>query len=409
MPRQTKTQGSQTGHHAGSPSLDMVVDLHSHYPMHLKATPKGRAIDTRKLYASNSAPGDWLRQLVFELAQGLFNTTVVTIDSLRKGSVMVSLSVLLKPFAEIDLSVDYGAPPEGHYFSDLLALIGAVEKDVKAKGGIVAHDHLELADAIANNQVALIHAIEGGFLVGATPDEVRDNVRTLAARGVAYITVAHLFFRQVATNAPAIPAVTDTAYHCLCPQPPDGLQELGFALIDEMVNQRILIDITHMSYTSIQRTLDHLDPSVPVIATHAACALTHGAPEYNIRPEHVRAVADRGGVIGLIACEHWMTEGAGAKPKNLDQTMALIFRHIDFIRDATGGSYDYIGIGSDMDGFIRPTLKGLKGPATYKEVRKRLIAHYQQGPADQICFGNALRVLQWWRPLQPETSIIQAD
>ncbi len=376
----------------------MVVDLHCHYPMHLAETPRAKSFNTRELHNPNAGPRDWLRQFVFYLAQKLFNSTVVTIDSLRKGRVMVSLSVLLKPFDEIDLSKHYGAPPDERYVDHLRKLITAVEKDVKANGGIVVHDHAELDNAMAANQVALIHAIEGGIYMGSNPDEIRDSVRTLAGLGVAYITVAHLFYRQVATNAPAIPVVSDNVYRFLCPQPPDGLQELGFALIDEMVKQRILIDITHMSYTSIQRTLDYLDPGVPLMATHAACALTHDAPEYNIRPEHIQAVAARGGVVGLIACEHWMTEGKLKRPTTFDETMALIFRHIDLIHDTTGGSYDHIAIGSDMDGFIQPTLKGLKSPAVFKEVRKRLIAHYHQGPADQICFGNALRVLQWWRP-----------
>ena len=39
------------------------------------------------------------------------------------------------------------------------------------------------------------------------PDESLRN--KLAAHGVAYITVAHLFWRGVATNAPAIPFLPD--------------------------------------------------------------------------------------------------------------------------------------------------------------------------------------------------------
>ena len=43
----------------------------------------------------------------------------------------------------------------------------------------------------------------------------------LAARGVAYVTLAHLFFRQVATNAPAIPFIPDRIYRLLFPQSRD--------------------------------------------------------------------------------------------------------------------------------------------------------------------------------------------
>ena len=50
-----------------------------------------------------------------------------------------------------------------------------------------------------------MHCIEGGFHLGATPEEVTAHVHELADRGVAYITLAHLFWRRVATNAPALP------------------------------------------------------------------------------------------------------------------------------------------------------------------------------------------------------------
>jgi microsomal dipeptidase-like Zn-dependent dipeptidase len=76
--------------------------------------------------------------------------------------------------------------------------------------------------------------------------------------------------------------------------------------------------------------------------------------------------------------------------------MALLFEHIDRIHAVTG-SYDNIGSGSDMDGFIRPSLKGLDTPEDYNSVKYRLIDKYGGATADKICWQNALRVLQWWR------------
>ena len=42
---------------------------------------------------------------------------------------------------------------------------------------------------------------------------------TLAEKGVAYVTVAHLLYRQVATNAPALPFMKDSTYNQVFPQP----------------------------------------------------------------------------------------------------------------------------------------------------------------------------------------------
>ena len=43
-----------------------------------------------------------------------------------------------------------------------------------------------------------------------------------AQRGVAYITLAHLFYRGVAQNAPAIPFVPDALYKIVFPQKGDA-------------------------------------------------------------------------------------------------------------------------------------------------------------------------------------------
>ena len=50
---------------------------------------------------------------------------------------------------------------------------------------------------------ALVHAVEGGFSLGGTAEEIAENVHELAEWGVAYVTLAHLFYRQVAANTPA--------------------------------------------------------------------------------------------------------------------------------------------------------------------------------------------------------------
>ena len=52
--------------------------------------------------------------------------------------------------------------------------------------------------------MAFLHCVEGGFHLGDSPEAVRSNVAELAGEGVAYVTLAHLFWRQIATNTPAI-------------------------------------------------------------------------------------------------------------------------------------------------------------------------------------------------------------
>ena len=76
--------------------------------------------------------------------------------------------------------------------------------------------------------MALVHCVEGGFHLGATTEQVDASVTALAGRGVAYVTLAHLFWRRVAANAPAIPFLPDVVYSTLFPQKAGiGLTELG--------------------------------------------------------------------------------------------------------------------------------------------------------------------------------------
>ena len=385
----------------------MIVDLHSHYPMHLLAgEPDVVALMTSK---GRQSLADRLRSLVLRLANRIANypgkgdRPAVTVPNLVHSNVRVALSVLYAPFAEIDLDEEYGAPPEPGYFDDLLKQLDLVEREVAAQPAlaVVAHNGAELAAAQAAGKVALIHAVEGGFHLGDTADAVTRNVRTLKQRGVAYVTVAHLFWRQVATNSPAIPFLPDALYPILFPQPPTGLNALGEALLRAMVENRILVDVTHMSRASIEATLrliDQLDPqgTVPLVATHSACQ-TFGRAPYNVADDQIAAIAQRGGVIGLIASEHWMAQGF-PKPKTFDDSMDIVCRHIDHIRTVVGdpeGVHRFVAFGSDQDGFIKPALPGFETPAGFVRVEEELVKRYGAAAAGDISSGNALRVLRY--------------
>jgi microsomal dipeptidase-like Zn-dependent dipeptidase len=395
---------------AGKGRLPVIVDLHAHYPMHLliRATTKKlrRQHDTVALmtHPRRRHWGDRFRALLLWLANRLFNYSksgdpVVTIPNLRAGGVHVALSVLYVPFDELDFSERYGAPPARTYFPHLVRQIRRVEKEVSHHPhAAVAHNPVQLATILHDGKVALIHAVEGGFHLGDTPEQVHRNVHTLATTyGVAYITIAHLFWRKVATNSPGVPFLPDKTYGFLFPQPALGLCQLGIAVVEAMVHEHILIDLTHMSEHAIDDTLqllDRLDPAstVPVIATHSACRL--GGLAYNLSNRHIKAIEKRRGVVGLIACRHYMADGL-ARPRKFDDSMGVICRHIDKIHQVTG-SHDSAAFGSDMDGFIRPTLPGLETPVAFKSVEERLLHAYGPGPAQQICSGNAMRVLSYW-------------
>jgi microsomal dipeptidase-like Zn-dependent dipeptidase len=387
----------------------VLVDLHAHYPMHVLPDARQRQTHERVLDYSRSR---WQARIV-NLVSKLFNyqgpddTPSVTEALMRDGDVGVTLSVLYTPLDEMDLGKSYGAPPAEGYAADVLAQLELVEAHVaKSQEATIAHSPTELDALLTSSKPILIHAIEGGFQLGQDEAAIRVNVRELAERGVAYVTVAHLFWRQMATNAPALPFLPDWLYHLAFPEPDEGLTKLGNAAVSAMLDHGILVDITHMSARSIVDTfslLDERDPGkrIPVIATHMACRF--GGLEYCFDDDTIRRVAERGGVLGCILCEHYMTSGVHHRVRSYEDSVEVLCRHIDRIHDATD-SYDHIAIGSDLDGYIKPALPGLEHMGRLRDLQQSLRDRYGPAVSEQICSGNALRVLRGaWRAAPAHT------
>jgi microsomal dipeptidase-like Zn-dependent dipeptidase len=393
-------EADRGGRHAAK-----LVDLHGHFPMHLLEDERQRTHERLTTWWRHRWQG-MVVEIVSYFAnyQGPDDTPSVTERLMREGDVGVTLSVLYQAFDEIDLTQEYAAPPRRSYFSDVVNQAQTVEDHAAAHLDevVIAHTAMQLeAQLAAGDRPILVHAIEGGFHIGDDPGEVKANVRTLADLGVAYITVAHLFFRQVATNAPALPFLSDGVYHHLFHQDrSEGLTPLGSALVEAMVDEGILVDITHMGTQSIRDVfalLDARDPAgeIPVIATHMAYRF--GGLEYSFDDDTVKRVAARGGVLGLILCQHYITSGLDV-PETFEGSVQALCRHIDKLRELTG-SYDHIGIGSDLDGYIKPALPGLEDQGRMADLQQALRDRYGDAVAEQIAGGNALRVLRahWGR------------
>lgn len=389
----------------------MLVDLHAHFPMHLLADEQQRTHERARAWWRQRIQG-MVVDVISRIAnyQGPGDTPSVTPTLMRDGDVGIVLSMLYQPFNEMDLEQRYGAPPREHYFTDVIDQREVVEDYAKAHPDevAIAHSPQELRALRSEGIPILIHAIEGGFQVGRDVDEIRRNVRILADLGVAYITVAHLFFRDIATNAPALPFLSDRLYNWLFPQKRDlGLTTLGRQLVEAMLDEGILIDITHMRKKSIADVFDLLearDPhkEIPVIGTHIAYSF--GGLQYSLDDETIKRVADRGGLLGCILCEHYITNGLSAVDKSLEGSVEALCRHIDKIHDLTG-SYDNVAIGSDLDGYIKPALPGLEDMSRMAALQHALHSRYGDEDGEKICSANALRVLeQQWGRKRPRTS-----
>jgi microsomal dipeptidase-like Zn-dependent dipeptidase len=376
-----------------------MIDLHVHFPMRLLGGVEAPRDVVKGMTRVRGRDDGKLRAAVLAIAARLFNfrhwdaTWRVTPQLLEQGEVSVACSVLYRPFSELDLDEPYGAPPESAYYPKLVELMDATEVEIERTGGVLVQQAADLEQP----GLRYVHCIEGGFHLGATEEEVTEHVHELAARGVLYITLAHLFWRRVAANTPALPFLPDVVYNALFPQVKGvALSPLGEAAVRAMHASGILVDISHMRDDAIDETfalieaLDRVtgaDPTdYPVIVSHAGYRF--GGQKYNVSDSTIARVAARGGVIGLIFAQHQINDGLRrADTKTLAESLDVLGRHIDAIGP------DHVAIGSDLDGFIKPTLGGIDTAADLAPFAAGLRARYPD-VAEQILEGNARRVIQ---------------
>jgi microsomal dipeptidase-like Zn-dependent dipeptidase len=164
-----------------------------------------------------------------------------------------------------------------------------------------------------------------------------------------------------------------------------------------MVREGVLIDLSHMSTRALADTfdlLDGLDPDrgVPVIASHSA--FRFGRQEYGVDEGTIGRIAACDGVVGLIFAQHQLNDGVRrGRTRTFEESFEVICRHLDRIAQITG-SHEYAAIGSDLDGFIKPTMGGLESMTDMARLERALRDRYGAEDAEQICSGNALRALR---------------
>lgn len=397
----------------------MIADMHCHYPTHLLAEDPGLTLAaadpaTQAMTKVSGRPG-WvnkLRAFALKTAANVINYEDdrwrVSLDELERGDVRAVFSVLMEPGNEYDFDEPYGAPPEDTYFGDILHRLRGVEEDLKridpeGRRQKVVTSAADLETTLAAGKVAFMHCVEGGLQLGRDPEEIKANVATLKEQHVVYVVLAHLFWRQVATNAPAIPFLPEWLYKAVFRQPQIGLTERGRAAVEAMYEHRMLIDLTHMSERAMDETLDLLDEldrrtgaapdEYPVLATHAGYRF--GKQEYMLTPERIRRIAARGGVIGLILARHQLNEKAGVKDADDPvETPRVLKNHIDAIRACVPDHTNaYVGIGSDLDGFIKPTCAGIDTAGDLATLAAPLQREYGDD-AEMILSGNAVNVVK---------------
>jgi membrane dipeptidase len=282
----------------------------------------------------------------------------------------------------------------------LLAMMGEMERQVAVAGERfeVAQSNLELDRVRAAEKTAIVHSVEGGHVLGdgLAADDLAGRLGRLdrlAERGVASLTLAHLFPNDLAGQAEAIPEAQRSGPICDLDtgvEPLRGLTPTGRAVVERMIELRMVPDVTHCTPTARRDVYELVGDRIPVIASHIGVQSMNPEP-YNLDRADVDAIAATGGVVGVIFMPHWLEKPDPGK--GLD----AIWKTMDQVRQWSG-SWDHVAIGTDFDGFTDPP-DDCKSAAELPLVQEILEGKgLSPNDVEAALGGNARRVLRnGWR------------
>jgi membrane dipeptidase len=223
------------------------------------------------------------------------------------------------------------------------------------------------ADDVRAAQAAGAIAALGGIEGGQALESSLDGIEPFARRGVRYLGLLH--FSANALGAPAMGKGADSGR---------GLTTFGKDVIRELERCGVIVDLAHINRRGF---FDALEVATrPPMVTHTGVLGVH-AHWRNIDDDQLRAVAAKGGCVGIIFARRFLG-GAG---------IDAVADHILHILDVAGE--DVPALGSDFDGFVVPPIgledvscmPNLTAALSRRGVPNRVLA--------KILGDNVLRVL----------------
>ncbi len=182
----------------------------------------------------------------------------------------------------------------------------------------------EAEAARRNGNIGVFLGLEGAHPLEGKPE----NLKWFYDNGVRYISLTH--FNK-----------TEAAYPSLFSSRRDkGLTVFGKELITAMNEIKMMVDLAHINRGGFFEAIEL--SSSPVIVSHTVAKGLSNHPR-GIDDEQIKAVAKKGGVIGIMFSPLFLC-------KKIFCASEMIVKHIDYIRKTAG--IDCIALGSDFDGMI---------------------------------------------------------
>ena len=165
----------------------------------------------------------------------------------------------------------------------------------------------------------------------------------------------------------------------------NGLTEFAIRYVKEMERLGMIVDVSHLSDAGFWDVVHHA--TKPFVASHSN-ARTICPVARNLDDDMIRALDQKGGVMGLNFCGDFLETHAAANGPSRVEAMV---RHILYIRDIA--SINCIGIGTDFDG-IHSDLEIPSSAHMWKLQEALRRAGLPQEDIEKVFYRNVLRVYE---------------
>ncbi len=229
----------------------------------------------------------------------------------------------------------------------------------------------EIAAARRTGRIAALASIEGAHALEGRLERIEEFAR----RGVRSLGLLHFSANELGRPARGL-GRDDT----------QGLTALGRDAVAELERVGVLLDLAHINRKGFFDAL--AAGRAPPMVTHAGVAGVF-AHWRNLDDEQLRAIADRGGVVGVIFAPRYL--GADG----IDAVVA----HLCHIGSVCG--WETPALGSDYDGMVRPP-RGLEDVSALPRLTAALLARgVARADVARLLGLNVLRVLRAVPPRVP--------
>jgi membrane dipeptidase len=198
-----------------------------------------------------------------------------------------------------------------------------------------------------------------------------------------------------------------------------GLTKKGADLVAACESLGVMVDVSHLSDQAFKDVCDVAER--PFVASHSDCRSLCPHPR-NLTDEMIRALALRGGVVGISLAPEFLSAGyyeaeraatgnwyaaVSSGQRTFEQVTAgiadamaavprpplsLIADHIRWAINV--GGEDCVGLGGDLDGVDRLPA-GFAGVQDYPRIEDLLRqSGLPERQIEKVCYGNFLRVLE---------------